>query len=57
MTRAYLQEKYGITRLLPPEKLYEPLSEEEAEEYEKGLQLSKKAFEEFFDDDGSEDID
>lgn len=57
MTRADLHKKYGITRIMPPKKLYEELSSKEAEEYEKFLQATQKYFEEHWDDDDSGDID
>lgn len=45
MTRADLHKKYGITRILPPKKLYEELTEKEAVAYEKHLQAITDVFE------------
>lgn len=57
MTRAEINAKYGIVRLMPPSVANEELSKEDAERYEKMTKALADNFEKFFDDDGSDDID
>ena len=56
MTRAELHKKYGITRILPPKKLYDELSPEEAEAYEKHMQATKEMFEHWDDEEYWKDM-
>lgn len=57
MTRAEINAKYGIVRLMPPNVANKELSAEEAEKYEKMILISVRAFDEYFDEDFSDDID
>lgn len=50
-TRAEINEKYGIVRLMPPDVANEQLSEEDAVMYEKMVQVSMQVFNEFEDED------
>ena len=56
MTRAEIQKKYGITRMMPPKKLYEELSESEAKAYEKHMQASKEMFDHWDDEEYWKDM-
>ena len=56
-TRAEINAKYGIVRLMPPSVANEELSPEEVKEYERFTQISAKAFEEYWDEDDSGDVD
>lgn len=57
MTRAEIRTKYGIVVLEPPMVANKELTDEEAAAYEKFVQMSVKNFEEYWNDDGSDDPD
>ena len=57
MTRAEIRAKYGIVVLEPPKVANKGLTDEEAAAYEKFVQMSAKNFEEYWNDDGSDDPD
>lgn len=57
MTREEIRTKYGIVQLEPPHIANRELSEEEAQKYEKIVQMHVAAFSEYWDDDDSGDID
>ena len=57
MTRAEIRAKYGIVVLEPPREANKELTDEEADAYEKFVQMSVKSFEEYWNDDGSDDPD
>lgn len=57
MTRAEIRAKYGIAMLEPPRVANKELTDEEAAAYEKFVQISVKIFEEYWNDDGSDDLD
>lgn len=57
LTKVKLQKKHGVYRLETPSEAKRQLSKEEAEQYERSLIISKRAFEEYWDDDDSGDID
>ena len=57
MTRAEICAKYGIVVLEPPRVACKELTDDEATAYEKFVQMSAKNFEEYLNDDGSDDLD
>ena len=57
MTRAEINAKYGITRLMPPSVANQELSAEEAEKYERFTRMLVDSFDDYFNDDGADDID
>jgi len=57
VTRAEIRAKYGIVVLEPPKVANKELTDEEAAAYEKFVQMSAKNFEEYWNDDGSDDPD
>ena len=57
MTRAQIRKRYGIERLEHPAIANKELSEKEAETYEKFCKMIVKNFDDFYNDDGSDDPD
>lgn len=57
MTRAEINAKYGIVRLMPLDVANKELSVEEAEKYEKFTKALIDNFDKLWDDEDSEDID
>lgn len=57
MTRAEINAKYGIVRLMPPDVANQELSAKEAEQYELYVKLSVDSFDHYFNDDYSDDVD
>ena len=57
MTRAQIRKKYGIEQLEHPSIANKELSEKEAETYEKFCKMIVKNFDDFYNDDGSDDPD
>lgn len=53
-TRAELHEKYGIYRLMKPDIANKELTQEEAEMYEKFLQVSRECFDNLNNDDSGD---
>ena len=53
-TRAELHEKYGIYRLMKPDIANKELTQEEAEMYEKFLQVSRECFDDLNNDDSGD---
>lgn len=57
MTRAQIRKRYGIEQLEHPAIANKELSEKEAETYEKFCKMIVKNFDDFYNDDGSDDPD
>lgn len=57
MTRAQIREKYGLVVLENPKSAIRELSKEEAAAYDKYCQMTVANFEDYKDDDGSDDPD
>lgn len=57
MTRAEINAKYGIVRLMPPDVANKELSPEEAEKYEKFTKALVDNFDKLWNDEDSDDID
>ena len=53
-TRAELHEKYGIYRIMKPDIANKELTQEEAEMYEKFLQVSRECFDNLNNDDSGD---
>lgn len=56
-TRAEINKKYGVTRLMSPRVANEKLSKEEAETYERQIKFISNNFDKFLQEDDAEDID
>lgn len=56
-TRAEINEKYGVTRLMSPHVANEELSKEEAETYERQIKFISNNFDKFLAEDDAGDID
>lgn len=57
MTRAQIRKRYGIEQLEHPAIANKELSEKEAETYEKFCKMIVENFDDFYNDDGSDDPD
>lgn len=57
MTRAQIRKRYGIEQLEHPAIANKELSEKEAAAYEKFCKMTVENFDDFYDDDGSDDPD
>ena len=57
MTREQIRKKYGIEQLEHPSIANKELSEKETAAYEKFCKMTVENFDDFYDDDGSDDPD
>lgn len=56
MTRNQIREKYGIVRLESSDIANRELSQKEAKSYDECIKMSRLAFDAYWDDDNSGDI-
>lgn len=56
-TRAAINKKYGVSRLMPPDIANEELSPEQEALYERQMKLISDNFDKLWDEDDSEDMD